>query len=176
MREFKVNEYITLRLENGQSIIYLGGERFDQCKFLLLDIPIDEIKSFDEIESIDEAEEKLKPLIDINGIDEIQIPPEIEFWGHCSNLQTWYENDYNTKLLHRNLAFPLLKKLAELGDILAKKVFKEEIAKRLENFYPSVFQFLINERYIDYLEGEDIYGLLDFTNFKFLTLQVNNLF
>ena len=46
------------------------------------------------------------------------------------NLQVWAEMNYDTRILHRNLAFPLLKKLAQVGDPIAKKALKDEIAKR----------------------------------------------
>ncbi|MBA7685588.1 hypothetical protein ES703_94013 [subsurface metagenome] len=59
MQEFRVNEYLSLRLEGENTVIYVGGERFRQCKFLLLNIQINEIQTLDEIESIDEASEKL---------------------------------------------------------------------------------------------------------------------
>jgi len=168
-KEFKVNDYITLKLEHykgyieefWETIIYVKGERFDQCKFLLLDIPIEEIKTFDEIESIDEAAEKLdRSLEPIHGPSG-GIPPDIEFWGHCSNLQVWFENDYDSRLLHRNLAFPLLKKLIEVGDPLARKAFKEEIAKRLEKSSLVVVEYLINEDYFKYLKREEIESLLE---------------
>ena len=57
MRQFKVNKYIILKLINDKTIIYLEGEKFKQCKKLFLNIPVKKIKSFKEIESIDEAEE-----------------------------------------------------------------------------------------------------------------------
>ncbi len=155
MKEFKVNKYITLKLENGQTVIYVNGEWFYQCKFLLLNIPVDEIKSFDEIESIDEAVEKLDKSLE-GTCDSIIIPPEVEFWGHCSNLQVWYENGYNTRLLHRNIAFPLLRKLAKANDPVAKKVFNEEVAKRLKSGYPSVVEYLVSNGYIEYEINEYI--------------------
>lgn len=36
MREFKVNEYITLKLEGGKTNIYVKGQLFNQCKFYCL--------------------------------------------------------------------------------------------------------------------------------------------
>jgi len=168
-REFKVNNYITLKLEYNTSpweeywetVIYVNERRFDQCKFLLLKIPIEEIKTFDELESIDEAVEKLdRSLEPIHGPSEV-IPPDVEFWGHCSNLQVWFENDYDSRLLHRNLAFPLLKRLTEVGDPLARKVFKDEIAKRLKKSSPVVVEYLINEDYFKYLNREEIESLLE---------------
>lgn len=47
-KEFKVSEYIGLKLEEGKTNIYIKGELFRQCKFLLLNIPLDEISAFDE--------------------------------------------------------------------------------------------------------------------------------
>ena len=107
LSEFKINEFLTLKLQDYKTIIYVKGQEFIQCKHLLLNIPINEISSFDEIQSIDEASESLN---DTEIID-AKIPPMVEFWGHCSNLQVWAEYNYNTQLLHSNLAFPLLKKL-----------------------------------------------------------------
>lgn len=139
-KEFKVNEYITLKLERGKTNIYVKDQLFNQCKFLMLNIPVSKISSFDEIESIDEAAEKLDASLEATSQN---IDPETEFWGHCSNLQAWEENNYNTRLLHRNLAFPLLKRLFEVGDPNAIRVFKEEICKRLESGNPVVLQYLL---------------------------------
>ncbi len=168
---FTVNKYISLKLEGEDTNVYTGGKFFSQCKYLLINIPITQLSSFDEITSIDEAAEKLdhalNPLIDEEGtiLRNDRIPPETEFWGHCSNLQVWFENDYDTRLLHRNLAFPLLKRLTEEGDPLAEKVFKREIAKRIDSGTESVIKYLILERYIDRLEFEEVETFLDFQPF-----------
>ena len=57
--QFKINNYLTLRLERGASNIYVGGRLFNQCKYLLLNIPTSNVKKFKNIESIDEAIETL---------------------------------------------------------------------------------------------------------------------
>ncbi|MFX0006434.1 MAG: leucine-rich repeat domain-containing protein [Promethearchaeota archaeon] len=156
MKEFRVNQYIILRLENGKTIIYVGGKLFDQCKYLLLDIPIKNYEALEDLESIDEAAEKLSDVME-GGINKpFNIPFEVEFWGHCSNLQVWYENNYNTSLLHRSLAFPLLKKLADLGDPFAKIKLKEEIIKRFESGFFPVIEYLINEGYLNYFEKNEL--------------------
>jgi len=127
MQEFKVNEYIKLKLEEKQTILYLKDEKFRQCRSLILNIPLEGIPSLSKLRSIDEAADALGRVEDgQQGVDYI-IDPETEFWAHCSNLQAWYENDYNMGLIHSNLAFPLLKKLTEADDPLARRVFKEEI-------------------------------------------------
>ena len=71
------------------------------------------------------------------------------------NLQTWVEHDYDTRLLHSNLAFPPLKKLTEAGDPAARRAFKCEIAKRYESGYPLVVEFLRMEGYPDYLSEDE---------------------
>jgi len=81
MKEFKVNEYITLKLENCKTYIYVKGIQFNQCKQLVLNIPIDKISEYDKINSIDEISEK---LTNQECRKDIFISPEVEFWGHCS--------------------------------------------------------------------------------------------
>ena len=156
MREFIVNKSLTLKLEEGKTVLYVNSKPFIQCKYLLLQIPQVHVNDLNSIDSIDEASEKLSHILesydDFESI--VTINPETQFWAHCSNLQAWYENEYDTRLLHSNLAFPLLKNLTEVGDPLAKKVFKEEVALRLESGYPPVIIFLIAKKYIDFLDRE----------------------
>ncbi len=150
LKEFKINNYITVKLVNDITFIYVGDDKFKQCKHLLFEIHKFEKISFDEINSIDELEENF-------GIrSKSDISPEEEFWGHCSSLQVWNENNYDTRLLHRNLAFPLLKKLVQIGDPAAKKIFKEEIATRFSSANPSVVSFLIEEGYLDFMNTEEL--------------------
>ena len=101
MKEFKVNRFITLKLESTITIIYIKNDRFVQCKFLLINIPKNEEIYFDDIKSIDEVAKLLNNSME-NEIKYLKIPPEIEFWGHCSNLQVWCENNYTTYILRRN--------------------------------------------------------------------------
>ena len=154
--EFKINDYLSLKLEVGKTNIYVKGELFQQCKFLLLNIPFDKISSFNDIDSIDEAAEKLDHSLEGESQKNVVIPPETEFWGHCSNLQVWYENSYDTRLLHSNLAFPLLKKLVEAGDLNAKRVFREEIVKRYIKGNETVQTYLIELNYLNFLKDEEI--------------------
>ncbi|UCC19893.1 MAG: zinc-ribbon domain-containing protein [Promethearchaeota archaeon] len=45
--EFKINEFIKLKLENGKTVIYVKDEKFLQCKYLLIEIPKGQIKDFE---------------------------------------------------------------------------------------------------------------------------------
>ena len=123
-KEFVINQYLKLKLEQRRTIIYVNNQPFRQCMYLLLNIPVDRIEDYDEIDSIDEAAEKLDRSMERGHGVGNRISPKEEFMGHCSNLQAWVENGYDTRILHRNLAFPLLKRLTAVGDPLAKKVFK----------------------------------------------------
>ncbi|MFX1240709.1 MAG: hypothetical protein ACFFA7_05620 [Promethearchaeota archaeon] len=157
-KEFKINQYLTIKLENDKTVIYISGERFRQCKYLLLINPQENENSL-EIKSVDQASENLTSVLEreIKPI-ELGITPEQEFWGHCSNIQAWVENNYDTRLLHSNLAFPLLEELSKQGDLGAKRAFKEEIAKRLKDMY--VLDFFREEGYLSYLNQEELFMAL----------------
>ena len=152
---FKVNQYITLKLEHDKTIIYINDLPFNQCKYLLLNIPttdnskMETINSFD---SIDEIAEVLDKSMERNLA--FNITPEEEFQAHCSNIQAWAENNYDSRILHRNLAFPFLRKLADAGDLRAKHMFQEEIIKRFNHGYFRIMVFLLNNNYFSYLDVE----------------------
>jgi len=38
MNEFKINDFLCVKLEDGQAIIFVNDEPIDQCKYLLLNI------------------------------------------------------------------------------------------------------------------------------------------
>lgn len=156
---YRINEFLELRLEGDDTIIYVSGEPFEQCKYLLLNVPIDRLHDFD---SIDQAQKYLKDDLEAELTpEEVGLEPEEEFHAHCSNLQVWYENDYHTSLLHRNLAFPLLKVLVESGDKKAEEIFKEEIRERFKSLYPPVQSYLVQEGYLNYFEKDEIINLLN---------------
>ena len=76
MIKFEINNFITVKLENDETVIYVRDEKFSICKHLVLNIPINEITSINEIQSIDEIPDR--------QVQKHEIPPKVEFWGHCS--------------------------------------------------------------------------------------------
>ncbi|GAG56050.1 unnamed protein product, partial [marine sediment metagenome] len=88
---------------------------------ITLNISLEKLHNFDEINSIDEAVDIMEQSnrTPFTGTHYL-ITPEQEFWAHCSNLQTWAEHHYDTRLLHSNISFPLLRRLTEAGDPVAK--------------------------------------------------------
>jgi len=162
LREFVINNYISVKLEKGKTNIYVDNSLFKQCKKLILNFNLN-YEEVEEIDSVDKAVEYLHKSLNENIPDGIKIDHETEFFGNCSNIQAWVDNNYDTRILHSNLSFPLLKKLVEAKDYKAKRVFKKEIIKRLEANFPPVTLYLIKEGYIDYLTEEEINSLdIDF--------------
>ena len=127
---FVINDHLTVKRIDDTIQIYVDKKPFRHCKFLFIIDPLRN-EHQEEVGSIDEAghlysndlEEKVTP-------EDVGLTKDQEFWGHCSNLQTWAENNYDSRLLHSNIAFPLLRKLAEAGDKRAKRVYKDEIGMR----------------------------------------------
>jgi hypothetical protein len=178
MLKFQINKYLELRLEHGRTNIYVNNELFSHCKYLLLTLPLGKIKDLNTINSIDEAAMVLNRNLELLDNKNDFLSPGMEFWGHCSNLQAWYENNYDLRLIHSNLAFSLLKKLTEAGDLLAKQIFKEEIAKRFENGSINTIQYLLYSGYLDYfnkVELDYVFEQLGFNLFDDLIIQLKNL-
>ncbi|MBY9006067.1 MAG: hypothetical protein KGD63_04860 [Candidatus Lokiarchaeota archaeon] len=172
MTEFVINQYLKLKLVDNKTIIYVDDIKVLQCKYLLLnDIVNNKEDSKFNVENItiDEQAENLDHSMERKDLDSVDIPPETEFWAHSSNLQTWYENNYNSKVLHSNLAFPLLRRLSKAGDMKAKKVFKDEIVSRFRNGNLNVMTFLVKEGFLDEIDIEEsdmLYQELDFETYK----------
>lgn len=158
MLEFEVNELITLRLEDGKTNIYFNGRLFRQCKSIILNIPKSHFKDLDDIKTINEAVERLHKSSagrNFPSVTSIIIPPEVEFWGHCSNIQAWAEHNYDTSILDYRLSFPLLKKMTLAGDINARRRLKSEVVKRMESGSISVIFFLLLESYLTFFNKEE---------------------
>ncbi len=154
MLEFKINDYITLKLKENKTILYVGGKEFMQCKRLVLMIPSERIHLFDEIKSIDEVIDNIDEFVDIHS-KEFSFSPRTEFWAHCSNLQVFVENNYDTNLLHSEMSFWLLRKLSELGDPIANRKIKFELIKRFESNYTPVIYSLIEYGFLgSFTKGE----------------------
>lgn len=157
-KDFIINDYLSVRLEGSKTFIYIKGKRFRQCKYMLLNIPINHLDQYYEINSMDDIIYNLDNTLEQHP--EL-ISPEVEFWGHCSNLQAWAENNYNTDLLDIILSFPILKQLYREGDSKAIKVFKEEIAKRLMRGNLYIVDHLIYREYLKFLTYEELTSVLN---------------
>ena len=131
-KRFQITDYFEVVLtEDDKTEIYVKGERFIQCSHVLTTVHTDEIDNLLLLESVDEIKEHSKKIV---------IDPETRFFVHCSNLQAWFENDFDSRMLHSNLSFPLLKKLVEEGCVNSI-ILKEEIAKRFEGSSSKTIRF-----------------------------------
>ena len=172
MIEFNINEFLKLKLEDGKTIIYVDGKRVIQCKYLLLNDVLDKSNQIEQSYtnlSMDEAIETLDRSLELNEDKQGLIPSETQFWAHSSNLQAWFENNYDTQILHSNISFPLLRKLTIAGDKKAEKVFKDEIIKRFKGGNLNVMTYLVKEGYLNHLDIEDSDGLfqeLDLSTYR----------
>ncbi|MBA7536457.1 hypothetical protein ES705_28721 [subsurface metagenome] len=169
---FKVNEFITLEFDDvkEETSIYIAGKLFKQCMGLVVNIPENDVYKFDSIHSIDEIEEYISPDEIEYNYNSSDISPEEEFRAHCSNIAAWAENEYNTEILHRTIAFPLLKQLVKAGDKKAKKIFKGEIADRFTHGNYTVKKYLFNEGYLDFLSREELWSL--FPSFGYMLAEI----
>ena len=166
MQTFIANEFISLKLENGKTEIYINDKPFNQCKFLLITLPVDEL---DEFEGYDSMDEVIK-AINSNSIDKIleetskrdgRTEPrayptnEEEFIGHCSNIQAWVENNYNYRILDSKLSIPIIMEIL-------KGLTKPEEREKFKRFFMDVVESL-DDYLINSLENEATYD-----KFKYL--------
>ncbi len=166
---FKVNELIELRLIGGKTVLFIKGKEFSQCLYLLLNIPTEEANETEDIVNIDEASVKYSTNME-NDSSRYDIPPETEFWGHCSNLQAWVENAYHPSILHSNLAVPLLKRLC-LDNV---KVF-HSLLYHLDSMW-SKYRTEERKRFVYGKYGELINAARIEHNISSTVLQENSLF
>ena len=141
IKEFKVNKYITLKLTKEGTTIYVKNKPLRMCSKLALINPYDE-GYFQSAEDIPSTYEN--------------ISLEDEFWGHCSNLQVWAENNYDSSLLHATLALVLLDKLYKLNDPVAVQVYSKEISKFIQKADYYLKDYLRKQGYFSYLSSEEI--------------------
>lgn len=141
IKEFKVNNYIRIIQTIGGFSLHIGDQRKIICSNLKLINPYAE-EYFHSFEDIPEGYENLKK--------------DDEFWGLCSCLQAWAENNYNCDFLHESLSLFLLDELCKLGDPLATKVFSQEIAKMLKNGDYHIQEYLRTQGYLSHLTQEEL--------------------
>ena len=160
---FRINEYITLELRDGKTVILLDNSEFLICTAVSINSILRDLA----YGSVD------KTIEDLDMRYFVSLSPEEEYWVHCSNLQAWNENNYDTRLLHSNLAFPLLEELVRLGDSKALEVFKGEIVKRLKSNHMPTVIFLLQSGYLDGFTDEEFEKLLSDVKDKNYTYEIN---
>lgn len=174
-----INEFLSIRLVDGHTEIFVGDKLIQKCHLLIMNIPTKETNRLKQIDSVDElveyAEENrltqdliLEDGWRRNGFYEVikELTQEEEFWAHSSTIQAWTESGYDTRLLDMRLAFPILKELTRIGDSVARRIFKDEIFKRMKSGYPQVLIFLAKEGFLNFLTEEEQRTLFQEINLK----------
>ncbi|GAG80743.1 unnamed protein product, partial [marine sediment metagenome] len=117
---------------------------------LMLNFPVENKIQYSSIDGFVEAAGISSLYDDWPSDTPYNVDKKTEFWGCCSNLQAWAENDYNPNLLFSQLAFPLLQILTDAGDLVAKKAYKKEIVNRMLRTPP-----IISTNESGYLDEEE---------------------
>lgn len=152
--QFRVSPYIVLRLEGTKSVIYICDKKLLVCKDLLLEVSESNVGFYNSFNSVDEIIDSSAPGLNL------EISPEVEFWGHCSNIQAWVENNYDTKLLDKRIAFPILKELSESGVVRARSIFKEQLIERLKSGGYNILIFFLNQEYLKIFNEHELFSEL----------------
>ncbi len=155
IKTFIISKNLVLKLENDITNIYVNGEKFLHCKYILLNFEKRDISEYDKFENMDQV---IKHYSRKHESDKTLLSPDTEFIGHCSNLQYWYENQYDLNILHSSLSIPLLRELANSGDEMARMAIKEEILLRVKsnNQNNNTIIVFLEEEYFDYFEIEEL--------------------
>lgn len=140
-KSYNVNEVIKLQLEIVGVAIYVADKPLRMCTHISLVNPYDE-EFFYNLQDLPN---------EYNGLTE-----EEEFWGLCSCLQAWVENEYNSELLHGTLALVLLDELKNLGDHIAQQVYAKELGKMIKRGDYHTHEYLRREGYLSHLTEEEL--------------------
>ncbi len=133
----EVNEYISIQRYESEPkiIIYVRNEP-------LVSIPSPEFPSLEYL-----LREVNNNLVRYKNPQK-NSKTEIFFQRLALILEIWSKNDYDTHLLHYKIAFPLLKKLREVGKTKFQIIFQQEILKRYSTSPLEVKNYLEQEGYL----------------------------
>lgn len=139
---FKINKYISISLEGKNIILYVLNIKFKEFTYSKYNKIVQNCSFIDKINLDDNA------ILDNLKKDLENIKNSFLFY---KLLYFWISHKYNTNFLDYQISFPILKKLVQVGDPKAKKVFYNEILKNLWGGDPLVIKYLMRENYYDYL-------------------------
>jgi len=140
--KIKVNDYITISLESNKILIYIQGERFQELDYSFINKILNASKN--QLEKTNTQGKYVK--------NKFKKDSKNAYFNNFVNvMKLWIKNNYDTGILLYDISFPLLRKLVEVGDPHAKRVFIDEILKNLWGDDPLVVKYLINEKYDNYV-------------------------
>ena len=149
MKECKINDYLSVREEGDTWNIYVANRIVNECEYKLYNISPEEIYNSKDYSS---AQEYYTKNVDSNL-------KKVNFDQACTILKEWYKYQYNTTLLTRDGAFPLLKMLYIAGEPVALQVFESELLISFIKGDQDTINYLINDDYEDYLAPYELQQL-----------------
>jgi len=138
VQDYIINEFLSVKSEGSTWDIYISNLKVEKRRYTIYNISPKEIIESEEI-----------PSADWYFSDGTIV--EAEFTNVCEILEIWYKNRYDTSLLNKEGAFPLLRLLYIAGDPVANEVFLSEIEKRIKTNHPPTMAYLVEFGFIDYL-------------------------
>ena len=159
-KEYTINEFISLKLIFSKTIIYVDSEIFLTCQKIALNLLPHDFQKYRIFYNIDDIIEFYKKN---NSNTSVEISPQEEFWDHCSNLQAWVENDYNTSIISKNLGFPILLELSKRDIARFNLKLKKELIERIKTGgLKAILYFLADTEtnYLNYLTEDDFFDHL----------------
>lgn len=136
--EYEINKDVKLKYdkERNKTIIYVHNKEVLMCKKVL-----GTLGNIENVKSIDDFIKKNKPVREKNLIS-----PKEEFWGHCSNIQVWFENDLKPELIHSLIAKTLLGELSKF-DLRYFEKFLIQLNKQWKKFKNEKRKRLFADKY-----------------------------
>ncbi len=156
-----INRFLDVAYDEqvGRARVLVGGKPFLHCSFIVTTFPVgDDIPQIDSIEDCAMCLKHDARVLEHLGAREWLTPAE-EVLAHASNLQAWAENGYDMRLLHKNIAFPLLMELANAGDENAKRILDSEIGIRIREGNLAT-QITIVNTVLDYIRDPELLKIL----------------
>ena len=147
----KINYYLDVRFIKKIAIVYVENKKIFPIMlsfFMKSSENNHTFNYYDERSDFYERTGRIGNFPKEMGIDAYQ-----HFQMLCFMLKHWYTHNYNTQLLPKEVAFPLLKELSVVGASNAN--LSQEVKKRFVELLPSVQMYLIQENYWDYLKQKD---------------------
>jgi len=163
-KEFQINEFLTVKLKKRGPKIYIKGKEFDyrlfhrDCETLFLmharplpeDVQYSSIDEYFQLVGWGQYDVFGEWAEGSHGGYILSVDRKTEYWGCCSNLQAWAENDYNPNLLRYCVAAPLLKALTDAGDPIALNEYKGIIKeKALSKHWINELEYIADLKYLD---------------------------
>jgi len=149
MKFFRINNYLSLILENGKIDIYTGKKKFKNSNLIFWDIS--------------------KYLFGISKDPSV----EAHFKDYCAHFQVWTNNNYNLRFLYPDAlqdftGFQVLEQLMDAGDPKAREAFKKEVARRFREGPLKNKASYMKKRYFNlkYFTKEELGVILEDFNFS----------